>query len=88
MRRQLGCSGKHEAPARSPGSILPWLDVDKAFLVAVNKHPGDDVAIALDYRTDSIHPRVVASDFWTEPGICSWREVTSTFSALVGEFGL
>ena len=78
--------------ARGTGQVsrvdLPWLDVDKAFLVAVNKHPGDDVAIALDYRTDSMDPRVVASDFWTEPGTCSWREVTSTFSALVGEFGL
>ena len=66
---------------------LPWLDVDKAVLVAVNKHPGDDVAVALDYRTDPMDPRVVASDFWTEPGICSWRQVTSTFSALVGAFG-
>ncbi|MFY1635526.1 hypothetical protein ACN27F_20005 [Solwaraspora sp. WMMB335] len=26
---------------------LPWLDIDKAFLVAVNARPGDDVAIAL-----------------------------------------
>jgi hypothetical protein len=67
---------------------LPWLDVDKAFLVAVNERPGDDVAIALDYRTDYTDPRVVASDFWTDPRICSWREVTPTFSALVGAFGL
>jgi hypothetical protein len=62
---------------------LPWLDVDKAFLVAVNERPGDDVAVALDYRTDPADPRVVASDFWTEPGRCSWREVAPTFSAFV-----
>ena len=67
---------------------LPWLDVDKALLVAVNERPGDDVAVALDYRTDSADPRVVASDFWTEPGPCSWREVAPTFSALVVAFDL
>jgi hypothetical protein len=67
---------------------LPWLDVDKAFLVAVNERPGDDVAVALDYRTDPADPRVVASDFWTEPGPCSWREVAPTFSALVAAFDL
>jgi hypothetical protein len=67
---------------------LPWLDVDKAFLVAVNERPGDDVAVALDYRTDPTDPRVVASDFWTEPGPCSWREVAPTFSALVAAFDL
>ncbi|WP_157437870.1 hypothetical protein [Actinoplanes subtropicus] len=79
-----------QARGTRPGSHvdLPWLDVDKAFLVAVNKLPGDDTAIALDYRTDHTDPRVVASDFWTDPRICSWREVTPTFSALVGAFGL
>nr|WP_243715464.1 hypothetical protein [Micromonospora sp. KC207] len=67
---------------------LPWLDIDMAFLVAVNKRPGDDVAIALDYRTDPIDPRVVATDFWTDPSRCSWREVAPTFSALVVAFDL
>ena len=67
---------------------LPWLDIDLAFLVAVNERPGDDVAIALDYRTDPMDPRVLATDFWTEPNRCSWREVTPTFSALVVAFDL
>lgn len=67
---------------------LPWLDVDMAFLIAVNERPGDDVAIALDYRTDPTDPRVLASDFWTEPGPCSWREVAPAFSALVVAFDL
>jgi hypothetical protein len=42
---------------------LPWLDVDRSFFIAVNKWPGDDVAIALDYRSDLADPRVVASDW-------------------------
>ncbi|MEV0158134.1 hypothetical protein AB0H57_31170 [Micromonospora sp. NPDC050686] len=28
------------------------LDIDMAFLIAVNEQPGDDMAIALDYRTN------------------------------------
>ncbi|WP_416956068.1 hypothetical protein [Streptomyces sp. Agncl-13] len=27
---------------------LPWLDVEKAFFIAVNRVPGDDVGLALD----------------------------------------
>ncbi|MFD6568150.1 hypothetical protein [Micromonospora profundi] len=62
---------------------LPWLDVEKAVLIAVNRIPGDDVAMALDYRTDPAEPRVVASDFRTDPKQCSWRTVAPTFSQLV-----
>lgn len=73
--------------ARSSRSIhpigLPWLDVDQAVLIAVNEHAGDDVALALDYRTDSADPRVVAADIWTDPSRYSWRVVTSTFTDLV-----
>jgi hypothetical protein len=54
----------------------------------VNERPGDDVAVALDYRTDPADPRVVASDFWTEHGPCSWRQVTLTFSAFVAALDL
>ncbi|WP_149824586.1 hypothetical protein [Streptomyces tailanensis] len=53
---------EREAPVE-----LPWLDVEKAFLIAVCRHAGDDVALALDYRTDPADPRVVGSDFWTDP---------------------
>ncbi|MFJ8011155.1 hypothetical protein [Streptomyces sp. NPDC096339] len=60
---------------------LPWLDVEQAVLVAVNRHAGDDVALALDYRTNPADPRVVGSDFWTNPRQCEWRLVTPTFSA-------
>jgi hypothetical protein len=62
---------------------LPWLDADQAVLVAVNERAGDDVALALDYRTDIADPRVVASDIWTDPTRYSWRVVTPTFTDLV-----
>jgi hypothetical protein len=39
--------------------------------------------MALDYRTDADDPRVVASDFWTDPKQCSWRAVAPAFSQLV-----
>jgi hypothetical protein len=37
-------------------SDLPWLDIEQAFNIAVNRRPGDDVAIALDYRTTRLIP--------------------------------
>src|SRR4051812_28981526 len=54
---------------------LPWLDADLAVLIGVNRNPGDDVALALDYRTGSDDPSVVASDWWTDPHQCAWRIV-------------
>ena len=67
---------------------LPWLDVERAVLIAVNRQPGDDVAMALDYRSDPTDPRIVASDFWTNPKQCSWRMVAPTFSHLLDHLGL
>lgn len=67
---------------------LPWLDVEKAFLIAVCRHPGDDVALALDYRTDPADPRVVGTDFWTDPRGCEWRVVAPTFSEFAAALGL
>ncbi|MFG3039356.1 hypothetical protein ACGFYZ_20925 [Streptomyces sp. NPDC048330] len=67
---------------------LPWLDVEQAFFIAVNRNPGDDVAVALDYRTDPSDPRVVGSDFWTDPLLCHWRVIAPTFSAFVTSLGL
>lgn len=77
-----------------PGG-LPWLDVEQAFNIAVkvNKRPGDDVAIALDYRTDPSDPRVVGSDVWTslhQTGRVqvAWRQVAPAFSAFAEALGL
>jgi hypothetical protein len=67
---------------------LPWLDAERAFLIAVNQMPGDDVAVALDYRSDPSDPRVVASDFWTDPHQCAWRMAASAFSAFADALGL
>jgi hypothetical protein len=59
---------------------LPWLDVEQAILIAVNRNPGDDVAVALNLRTNPTDPAVVASDFWSRPRQCQWRPVTPTFT--------
>ncbi len=45
---------------------LPWLDAEATFFLAVNKNIGDDVAIALDYRTNRDDPRVVATHWQPE----------------------
>jgi hypothetical protein len=54
----------------------------------VNRHLGDDVAVALDFRTSSADPRVVASDWSDADACCQWREVSSTFSGFVASLGL
>jgi hypothetical protein len=74
-------------------SQLPWLDVELAINIAVNRRPGDDVSIALDYRTDASDPRVVASDAWTRRDKNGrvqyvWRQVAPTFSAFAEALGL
>lgn len=66
---------------------LPWLDKDKSFFIAVNREIGADVAIALDYRSSTHDPRVLASDWRGRDGQY-WREVTSTFSAFVDLLGI
>jgi hypothetical protein len=58
---------------------LPWLDIELTVFIAVNRFPGDDLANALDYRTDRNDPRVVANDWGANRG-CIWREVAPTFS--------
>ncbi len=67
---------------------LPWVDVERRLLFAVNEIPGDDVALALDYRTSDTEPRVVGTDWDSGANACVWREVAPTFadfwSALAG----
>jgi len=72
----------HELP-RS----LPWLNADRAKFIAVNRVPGDDVAIAFDYRADTNEPRVVASH-WREGSSCEWFEVAETFEEFARLLGL
>ena len=63
-------------------SKLPWLNIRRAFFIAINRNIGDDVAIALDYRANSREPRVVASEY-TDTNGCRWCAVADTFSAFV-----
>jgi hypothetical protein len=69
-------------------TALPWLDADLAVVIAVNREPGDDIAIALDYRGDAANPAVVASDVWTEPGAYLWRSVAPSFPAFAAMLGI
>ena len=74
--------------SESESKSLPWLDADLALFIAVNRQSGADIGIALDYRTSSTDPRVVASDWWSGDSTCYWREVTATFSEFVSRLGL
>ena len=67
---------------------LPWLDTEQAFFIAVNRVLGDDVALALDYRTDPADPRVVGSYVSTNPVLYEWRVVAPTFSAFAAALDL
>jgi len=65
---------------------LPHLDADLFLFLAINVLPGDDSAVALDYRTGLNAPRVVASD-WTGPGdTCQWRVVAPNFESFAQRF--
>ncbi|WP_265594113.1 hypothetical protein [Haloferula sp. BvORR071] len=65
---------------------LPWLDVEQSLLIAINRIPGDDLAIALDYRSSVEDPRVIASEWVdTDGGCCLWREVAPTFAAFLAQ---
>ena len=65
---------------------LPWRDVENSLLVAINRFPGDDVAIGLDYRTSKEDPRVIATE-WIDGSECGcyWREVAPTLSEFVAQ---
>lgn len=61
---------------------LPWLNADQAVFIAVNRIPGDDVAIALEYRDSADEPTVVASS-WPEDKHLEWFEVAESFDSFV-----
>jgi hypothetical protein len=73
---------------RAEPICLPWLDVELAVFVAVDRVPEDDLAIALDCRTGAADPRVVANDWHHGPGGCIWREVAASFSVFVRLLGV
>lgn len=68
---------------------LPWIDVEKTLFIIINKWPGDDVGIALDYRTGLDHPRVIGGDWDTQDGRgIVYREITPDFPGFVKLLGL
>jgi hypothetical protein len=67
---------------------LPWRDVAKSFIIAVNREFGADVAIALDFRTDPADPAVIASEWLPGREGVAWRQVAPTFAAFARAIGL
>jgi hypothetical protein len=67
---------------------LPWRDVERSLLIAVNRESGADLGIALDYRPGEEEPSVLVSDWWTGDHSCHWREVSNSFSAFVASLYL
>lgn len=66
---------------------LSWIDVEQTIFIICNKWPGDDVGIALDYRTRINSPRVVGGDWHSGKG-CIYHEISSSFDAFVELIGL
>ena len=64
------------------------MDAGLALCIAVNRVPGDDVAIALDYRSEHRAPMVVASDAWTYPRGHLWRPVAPSFDDFASMLGI
>lgn len=63
---------------------MPWLDLDQAVFIAECRYAGDDIAVALDYRTNTTDPRVLATDTATiAQQHLSWRQVTPTLSQFI-----
>ena len=70
---------------------LPWLDVDQHIMIAHNRHIGDDIGIALDYRSSTEDPRVVGSK-WVSQGEkrshhVEWIIVSNTFTVFTQLLG-
>lgn len=63
---------------------LPYRDLDLSFLIAVSASLGDDIAIALDFRTSMENPRVIANNWWRNKEVgCQWEEVSPDFESFV-----
>jgi hypothetical protein len=62
---------------------LPWRDVERSILLAVNRELGADLGVVLDYRSGPKEPSVLVSDWWTGDHTCHWCKVCDTFSEFV-----
>jgi hypothetical protein len=68
--------------SRCAARDLPWVDVEKHLIILCNERIGDDVAIALDYRTSLFDPRVIGTEYGiiNRKGLILWREISPCFS--------
>jgi len=65
---------------------LPWRDVSSSFFIAVNRFPGDDIGIALDFREGAeADPSVIASN-WSNAA-CKWQRVSGSLSEFLHRIG-
>lgn len=67
---------------------LPWRDLDLSFFIAVCKSPGDDIGIALDFRTSMENPRVIGNNWHTDLEGSPWEEISFTFDEFVDRIGI
>ncbi len=66
---------------------LPWVDVEQLIAIICCEYPGDDVMVALDYRTGMNSPRVVGNDWHSRRG-CIYHEISPSFDSFVELIGL
>ncbi len=66
---------------------LPWVDVEQVVAICCNARPGDDVMVALDYRTGLQTPRIIATD-WSGGGGPLYRNIATTFDDFADRLGL
>lgn len=70
---------------------LPWLDVDVHITIGHNRFWGDDIGLALDYRSSSSDPRVVATKWIQQDGLkfhhTDWMIVADTFTKFTQMLG-
>jgi hypothetical protein len=80
----------HEYRGSKNGEVkpLPWRDVELSVLIAVCRYAGDDSAIALDYRSDPLDPRVIASDWSDGDSGHLWRLARPRFSKFIEDLGI
>lgn len=67
---------------------LPWIDVEKSIAIIINRELGDDHVISLDFRRSLNNPRVVGSEWISNPTRMIYREISPTFSDFLKLLGM
>lgn len=67
---------------------LPWRDINLSFFIAVCESPGDDIAVALDYRTSMTNPRVIGNNWHSDIKGSIWQEISPGFEEFVSRLGI